>query len=45
MPGHAHVDGAGAAGWAAARQLAPARWSVKLRAGEAQHPYNRVEVS
>ena len=45
MPGHAHVVGAGPAGWAAARQLARAGWSVDLHAGEAHHPYNRVEVS
>ncbi|OFU55370.1 MULTISPECIES: FAD-dependent oxidoreductase [Corynebacterium] len=42
---HAHVVGGGPAGWAAARHLARAGWSVDLHAGEPHHPYNRVEVS
>lgn len=41
----AHVVGGGPAGWAAARHLARAGWTVDLHAGEPHHPYNRVEVS
>ncbi|KAA9227321.1 NAD(P)/FAD-dependent oxidoreductase [Corynebacterium sp. MSK151] len=42
---HANVIGAGPAGWAAARQLGRAGWSVDLYGQEPQTPYNRVQVS